>query len=339
MSDLVFHSFPRARRDETRLESTIKGVRIADSLLKNGLLLAPENFDIPLLNEHGVQDDSISFLQSRICFTEIPTSELREHSSTFGEFSLIYDIDDLRRIGGLPVHYVPMPIGSHLYGLGAQIIGGLADAARVLDTIVAMRQQMETSPTLRIQWTRTIDGQTVGDGVRFTEEQTTILRSFFDEFESICASPLVATRQKLLAAAACFYPTEHPARGGRLHYYRQREWRVVECGLLNDGAPLAPRATNEQVETLHGIDSDFFSKTINVPSERKIGGWQTATLADRCRFLSRVADLDVVGLARFLVVPDDLADGFEHRADFERRGVKVVTARELQDSVEEPSQS
>lgn len=306
-----------------------KGERIASSLLENGLMLAPENFELPLLDEVGRQIDGITVLQCRLCFAEIEPSSLAAHSETFGPYSLVYDIDDLRRIGGLPVHYVPLPMGSHLYGLGAEILGGVADATRVLDSIVAMREQMEQSPMLGLQWTRNIDGVDVTDGVRFNEEQTTILRSFFDELEKMCFSPFRLTQQKLLAAAACFYPTEYATYTGKLHYYRQREWRLVEIGLMQGDKPLAPRATSAQQELLREIDNDFFSKTVKVPTGRRINEWESATIAERCRFLSRVGDIDVVGLARYLVVGGPNGEHFPLGDAFRARGVEVVTIDEF----------
>jgi hypothetical protein len=329
MAEYCIHSFPRPRKGETPERISRKGELIASSLLENGLMLAPENFEVPLLDGFGQQIDGITVLQCRICFTEIEPSKLAAHSETFGPYSLVYDIDDLRRIGGLPVHYVPLPMGSHLYGLGSEILGGVADATRVLDSIVVMRQQMEQSPTLGLQWTRNIDGVDVTDGVRFNEEQTTILRSFFDELEKMCSSPFRLTQQKLLAATACFYPTEHPAYTGKLHYYRQREWRIVEIGLMQGEEPLAPRATSAQQEVLHEIDNDFFSKTVKVPTGRRINEWEFATIAERCRFLSRVGDLDVIGLARYLVVGGANAEHFSLREAFRARGVEVVTIDEF----------
>jgi hypothetical protein len=325
MAEYCIHSFPRPRKGESFQQSLRKGELIASSLLQNGLMLAPENFDIPLLNGLGHRIDSITVLQCRICFTEIQPSNLAAHSETFGPYSLVYDIDDLRRIGGLPVHYVPLPMGSHLYGLGSEILGGVADTVRVLESIVAMRQQMEQSPTLGLQWTRNIDGVDVTDGVRFNEEQTTILRSFFDELEKACSSPFRLTQQKLLAATACFYPTEHPAYTGKLHYYRQREWRIVEIGLMQGEAPLAPRATSVQQQILNEIDHEFFSKTVKVPTGRQINEWEPAVIAERCRFLSRVGDLDVISLARYLVISAQDTAQFPFRDAFRERAVEVVT--------------
>ena len=178
MADYCFHSFPRPRKNESREAQFQKGEKIARSLIDNGLLLVPEHFEIPLLDGSGVQVDKLEVTQCRICFTEIPASDLPAHSERFGPFALAYDLDDLRRIGALPVHYVPLPQGTHLYGLGSQIIAGVADAVRAIEALTKIRSQIERSPTFGMELTRKIDGKDVRDGVRFNEEQTTILRSF-----------------------------------------------------------------------------------------------------------------------------------------------------------------
>ncbi len=274
MADYCFHSFPRPRTEESRARLLLKGEMIAKSILENGLLLAPEHFEIPLLDGSGVQIDKLEITQCRICFTEIPASELETHSQNFGPFSVAYDIDDLRRIGGLPVHYVPLPYGTHLYGLGSQILAGIADGLRLVEALAKIRHQMEQSSTLGLVWTRRVNGEEVRDGVRFNEEQTSVLRSFFDEFEKMCSLHLGLTHQKLLAAAASFYPTEHPTRTGKLHYYRQREWRIVECGLTQNGQPLAPRARDTQflIDPQFGRIEEFsedFAAVWKAPNRRR----------------------------------------------------------------------
>ena len=78
MADYCFHSFPRPRGDESQAFLLHKGKMIATSLLENGLLLAPEYFEIPLLDGSGIQADHVGITQCRICFTEIPCSQLVE---------------------------------------------------------------------------------------------------------------------------------------------------------------------------------------------------------------------------------------------------------------------
>lgn len=329
MPDLLFHSFPR-RRDEESWRGTLKkGFAVVRSFLDNGLLLAPENFEIPLLDAAGKQVDGVTFLQSRICFTEIHASELENHAKLFGPFSIAFEIDDIRRLGGLPVHYVPLPNGSHLYGLGSEIIGGIADATRVVAALSQIRAQVEKSSTLGLVVTRAENGQEVRDAVRFNEEQTTLVRSFLDEFVALCGSDLNILHQKLLAAGACFYPTEHPTRTGKLHYYRQREWRIVECGLKQNDRDLAPRATEIQKATLRSIDAEFFGKSVSVPAQSRIGEWMDARMVDRCRFLARVGDLDVRSLAKFLVIPDDAAWRDVPKAELDRFGITPIKQSEF----------
>src|SRR5437879_260717 len=103
MERFFFHSFPRPRTGETRERQVQKGQLIAQSLLDNGIVLSPENYQIPLFDANGLVVDHVRATQRRACFTELELELLPEHSKTFGPFALVYRIDDLRQLGALPV--------------------------------------------------------------------------------------------------------------------------------------------------------------------------------------------------------------------------------------------
>src|SRR6266404_4131274 len=103
MRRLFFHSFPRPRKNETRGQQLEKGRRIAESMSQNGLLLTPENYDLPVLGNDGITLDSFTAVQRRMCFTELEPELLPQHGEFFGPFALAYEIQDLRRLGALPV--------------------------------------------------------------------------------------------------------------------------------------------------------------------------------------------------------------------------------------------
>ena len=48
-------------------------------------------------------------LQKRVCFTELALHELPQHAEKFGHFALEFEIDTVRRLGAVPVFYVPQP--------------------------------------------------------------------------------------------------------------------------------------------------------------------------------------------------------------------------------------
>lgn len=128
--ELCFHSFPRLRHGETIETAISKGTKIALSILNNGLLLAPENFEIPIRDLTGAKVDSLTVLQCRICFTLLSLRELRTHSQTFGPFSLAFEIDSLRQIGALPIrlllsHGKPKTVSVQSYRTGFFLGAGL----------------------------------------------------------------------------------------------------------------------------------------------------------------------------------------------------------------------
>ena len=121
-----YHSFPRPRASETHSPTANRGWAIFQSMQKLGLVLAPElvKWDDPV----GLGTPSpIQVLQRRICFTELSPRELSGHSTRFGPFALEFDTTTLRRIGALPVIYMPQALSSqdHLAMLGPFVVGHL----------------------------------------------------------------------------------------------------------------------------------------------------------------------------------------------------------------------
>src|SRR4029453_6951703 len=147
-----FHSFPRRRQDESRNTQIEKGSRIAKNILDNGLLLAPENYDLPVIGNDGSTADSFTAVQRRICFTELEPEALEGHSQVFGPFALAYRIEDLRRIGALPVSYIPLESGGYLSRLPIEMLGGLIDAHRIAGTLLRVQTQLSQSPALGLKY-------------------------------------------------------------------------------------------------------------------------------------------------------------------------------------------
>jgi hypothetical protein len=171
MQRLFFHSFPRPRKGETQHQQLEKGCRIADSILENGLLLSPENYDLPVLGNDRLTQDSFSAVQRRICFTELELEGLADHSKVFGPFALAFKIDDLRRLGALPVFYIPLESGGYLSGLAIEMLGGLVDAHRIASTLLMIQRQLSESPALGFKYR--------GKEINFSPEQADVIRSFW----------------------------------------------------------------------------------------------------------------------------------------------------------------
>jgi hypothetical protein len=134
------------------------------------------------------------------------------------------------------------------------------------------------------------------------------------------------TDARLRTMASCFYPTENPKYTDPLHYYRQREWRVVAGPpFIYNGEPCSRVATSQQAQMLLEIDRDFFSKRLSFfDAAAKLGEKVSDTIANRCHFMQCVGDLDVVALARCLVIPDDAAETSQLEQLYRERGVDMI---------------
>jgi len=323
MQRFFFHSFPRPRTGEGRDIQLQKGQLIAQSLLDNGLLLAPENYEIPILDSGGLIVDHVRATQRRACFTELEPAALPGHSQTFGPFALVYTISDLRRLGALPVFYVPLITGGgYLSGLATELLAGFADASRLVSSLVSIRRHLSQSNSVGLTYR--------GLEVKFNPEQSDAIRRFINVLFDSAAADAGVTDFRLHTAASCFYPTENPKYTERLHYYRQREWRLVGGLFTFHGQPTSQVATPAQVAQLLGIDEDFFSKKLKFYDPAVgIGVEVEDSVANRCHFFKQLGELDVIKLARALVFPDELDANSTLGDAYRARGIRVVTQAEL----------
>jgi len=92
-----FHTFPRPKKDEDKEATLTRALKILRFMKDVGLILAPElvTWEIQLPDGNV---EKLPVLQQRICFTELATDELDEHSATFGPVTLAFDIQELRLI-------------------------------------------------------------------------------------------------------------------------------------------------------------------------------------------------------------------------------------------------
>jgi|GEM_PF-3491168 len=323
MHRFFFHSFPRPRIGQGIDIQLQKGRLIAQSLLDNGLLLAPENYEIPILDSGRLIVDHLKVTQRRACFTELEPAALPGHSQTFGPFALVYNISDLRRLGALPVFYVPLIThGGYLSGLATELLVGFADSSRLVSSLVAIRKHLSQSNSVGLTYR--------GREVKFNPEQSDAIRFFIDVLFDSAAADAGVTDLRLSAAASCFYPTENPKYTEPLHYYRQREWRLVGGLFTFHGQPTSQAATPAQVAQLLRIDEDFFSKRLRFRDPAvSIGADVEDSIANRSHFFKQLGELDVIKLARAVVFPDGLDLDSTLAAAYRARGIRVVTQAEL----------
>jgi hypothetical protein len=101
-----YHSFPR--RGAATAAEIEKGKQILTAIRDFGLVLTPQLIEWSQ-QSLGAPPRTLPILQKRVCFTELSPKELPGHTEKFGHFSLEFEIDTVRRLGAMPVFYVPQP--------------------------------------------------------------------------------------------------------------------------------------------------------------------------------------------------------------------------------------
>jgi len=100
----LYHSFPRMQRKDgsLRKNSSDSGLNILRSMISDGLLLFPEELDYKEKNE----DLFLRKDHRRASFTVLNETELKNHCSTFGKFTIGIQQIDARLLGILPTIYI-----------------------------------------------------------------------------------------------------------------------------------------------------------------------------------------------------------------------------------------
>jgi hypothetical protein len=101
-----------------------------------GLVLTPQCIEYVQPSTNGLSR-ILPVLQSRVCFTELSPNELPGHAEKFGRFGLEFEIDKVRRLGAMPVFYVPQPTsyepdGSHV---GSALVAIATDLRAVAERL------------------------------------------------------------------------------------------------------------------------------------------------------------------------------------------------------------
>lgn len=99
---LLYHSFPRRKAKEGRLQS----VAVLESILDLGLLITPE-----IVHWRASDGRGFRVSQKRICLTSLEEAELAAHTKLFGPITLGFQRDMMEEIGAVPVFYVPRSLG------------------------------------------------------------------------------------------------------------------------------------------------------------------------------------------------------------------------------------
>lgn len=269
-----YHSFPRPHPNDSVEQVVAKGMRILENIKNLGLVMAPEIVEWKQPTVDG-KDRITRIRQKRISFTELARNELRGHGEKFGPFALEFKIDVLRRMGALPVIY--MPQGSkelgNLTNLGAMIVAQLGDVKYAINQLHSLSQITDPQYIMKnlappdathVAEDFTIQLQNINDQKEIMHSNTVPAKYVRDTINYIGFqnAPFDLMVGVLSLVQTLFYPTDDELHDDPLSYYRQREWRIAG-GLLFNGVAHGRPLLNSEKKLLLGIDSKFWSKQVS----------------------------------------------------------------------------
>jgi hypothetical protein len=266
-----FHSFPRGAKGETRADQLARGLSILRTIKELGLVLAPEivSWSQPIMSG---APRLITHRQQRLCFTELGRSELPEHSKRFGPFSLQFSISTLRRLGALPVIYLPQNVkgDTGLSSAGAVIAATMGDIKYTLNQLHQLSRLKdldyvktfpgaETATLVSADCVMNLENRDEAGNVAATYQIP--LRHILDflDYVGFRNAPLELMVGILNLTQSLFYPTDDERHDDQLAYYRQREWRIT-AGMRVGGVQHGHAATDADKKRLLEIDTRFWSK-------------------------------------------------------------------------------
>lgn len=260
MERYFYHSFPRRRTDSAK--EIDKGCQILASIRDFGLLLMPEQIEWSQPLTKGEPPRIFPVLQKRICFTELSPSELPQHAEKFGHFALEFEIDSLRRLGAIPVFYLPQPTDEGLDGnaVGIALLGVAMDASTVISRLACLDRILNGPTPVAEQlnfntgFTRTPEQR--GNFTLNSAEAKNLLRAV-----GYATTPWAALNAGISSLLNFFYPTDNVKHDKLLEYYRQREWRIA-CAFCINGIEILRVPMHLEKERCLQIDPEFFGRQI-----------------------------------------------------------------------------
>lgn len=286
-----YHSFPRRSDPSGRHDL---GLRILESIARDGLLLTPE--EVTWLDPLDAGADSrVHAYQRRVCFTQLSPDELPAHEQVFGAFSLEFGVEELRTMGAMPVIYVPDAVGAaaSLAVLPTALLAHVAVASAAFDAL----NQVKVFPGPGFEADVRIKGTDQIITHSFSQIELQAIQRYIRVLEQYQKVDLTQSANAMRSLSSIFYPTENMHYNDTLYYYRQREWRIFS-DIYWDSLPNSTPANQAQIDNLIGIDPEFFGRSLEFP-----GG--AGTRAEKCHFLSKVMGSPLSAFVRRVIVPED----------------------------------
>ena len=257
-----YHSFPR--RGTSTAAEIEKGCKVLAAIRDFGLLLTPQLIEWSQPTLDGARP--LPVLQKRVCFTELSPGELSGHAEKFGHFALEFEIDTVRRLGAVPVFYVPQPTSESVDGsaVGTALLAIAMDSYVIIQRMASLNQMFHGSVPVNenfdfnVGFVRSPDSR--GHFTINRDEAKNFLAAI-----GYAVTPWSDLQGGAFALLNFFHPTDNKKTDKALEYYREREWRIA-CGFrlnINGSHIDVLRVpTPEERRRFLEIDQEFFSRKI-----------------------------------------------------------------------------
>ena len=199
-------------------------MKILESIVENGLLLTPESIEWEEPLENGTLGTKMISIAKSCSFTEIPLNKLKTHSAKFGYFSIEFDIEVLRKLGAIPVFYLPKApdCDDSLESLASSLMVRMGEIQEFLNNLGKLEKWAEENSEKKMFFPKLVicGEQRIG---RFNSEAIKDIIEFCRGHSQSMSILINAFRY----FNGFHYPAENYRYNNRMDYYRQREWRIV----------------------------------------------------------------------------------------------------------------
>ncbi len=301
-----YHSFPRRSRLSER--EIASGLTILELIRDFGLLLTPEIARWEYPHADGTPPRPASMIQRRVSFTELSPSELARHSDEFGHFALEFEIENLKRLGAMPVFYVPRTTGG-AGALAETVVMQIIDAMRLTDRIAKVVTILEQAPA---------EQATIAFTFGMTDNQKIYGLNPMQARETLTGIGHALAPPKMISgflegALNFFYPADG-RNSEALKYYRQREWRISGNYAIR-GEEVMRLPSEAMIARLLTLDDKFFGRAFppaaEVISNPTIQDASEKRLVDWVYVLPGLEDKRVLEMVRRVIVPDGAVESAE----------------------------
>lgn len=287
-----YHCFPR-RHDDSESGEVKKGLAILGSIKKIGLLLVPEVIEFPVAELNRNVSESWFVSQKRCCFTELSPVNLPQHAKEFGHFVLEFKIKTLRRLGAMPVFYLPRITGPNagLESMATALVAGIGQLEILFDRLSQLEETHKNNPNTDEQFLVKMNEARYYETLQLIKETKRLLEFLTEGLPSVKHLHAI-----LKTISNFFYPTEDLHYTDLLGYYQQREWRILS-NMAKDGESLTRRLLKEEEESLLDLDREFFNEELSF----RDGKYRRV---DNCRVFEQLDKKPIIQYARRIIVPE-----------------------------------